>query len=319
MRHFRGVYPAIVTPFTDGGALDQGAIESLIAFLLDAGVDGFYVGGATGEGLLQDVTTRAAMAKWVVDGARGRAKVIVHVAACTTADAVTLAQMAADAGADAVAALPPIFYKVGFDGILRYYRAIAAAADVPTLVYYLPALSGATFSRDEIGTLLDIPGVCGLKFSDYNLFLLHSLREHYPEATVFSGNDEVFLPALVMGAHGTIGMTLNFMPEIYVGIYRAYSQGDLAEAQRLQYQANRAIELLFRYGAFGATKAILKMRGIDCGQPREPLIPLEDSQIENLRRDLESIQFPFNSPSNRPERQRHVHGKFQQFGPNAIP
>ena len=306
MRQFRGVYPAIVTPFTDAGVLNREAIEKLVAFQLDAGVDGFYVGGATGECLLQDVPTRAAMAKRVVDEVRGRAKVIVHVAACTTADAVTLAREAADAGADAVAALPPIFYKVGFDGIHRYYRAIAEAVDVPTLVYYLPALSGVAFSREEIGRLLEIPGVCGLKFSDYNLFLLHSIREHYPQATVFSGNDEVFLPALVMGTHGSIGMTLNFMPEIYVGLYRAYGQGDLAEAQRLQFQANRVIEILLRYGSFGATKAILKMRGIDCGQPREPLMPLEDSQYESLQRELEAIQFIF-SPSNRPERQRHSH------------
>ena len=295
MQPLRGVYPAIVTPFTASGLVNHDAVEKLLEFHLEAGVDGFYVGGTTGEGILQDISTRLAVAKLAVDRVRGRAKVIVHVAACATDDAVTLARGAAAAGADAISAIPPIFYKVGFDGIHRYYQTIAEAVDVPTLAYYIPALSGSAFSRDEIGKLLNIRGVCGLKFSDYNLFMLHSLREHYPEATIVSGNDEVFLPALVMGAHGSIGLTINSMPELFVGIYRAYGQGDLAEAQRLQFQANRAIEILLRYGAFGANKAVLKMRGIDCGQPRDPLLPLEDSQYENLHRELEAIQFTFYS------------------------
>jgi N-acetylneuraminate lyase len=291
MEPLQGVYPAIVTPFTEAGALDLKALEKVLEMQLSAGVDGFYVGGSTGEGILQDIATRRTMMRFVADRVRGKAKVIVHVAACATEDAVTLAREAASAGADAVSALPPIFYKVGFDAVERYYRTIAEATDLPLLAYYIPALSGWTFSAAEMARLLAIPGVGGLKFSDYNLFLLHGLREHHPQATVLSGNDEVFLPALVMGAHGSIGLTLNFMPRLYVGIYRAYRAGNLTEAQRLQFQANRITEIVLRYGALAACKAALKMLGIDCGPCRGPILSLTDGASDALRRELEAAGF----------------------------
>ena len=109
--------------------------------------------------------------------------------------------------------------------------------------------------------------------------------------TVFSGNDQVFLPALVMGAHASIGLTLNFMPEVYVGIYRAYQQGDLVEAKRLQFQANRVTEIIIRYGQVGAAKAVLKMLDLDCGKTRSPVMPVEGPMFESLRKELKSVSF----------------------------
>lgn len=292
MNSFGGIYPAIVTPFTASGHLDEEAVGKLASFLIERGVDGFYVGGTTGEGLLQSSETRRRMVQLIVERARhSQTRVIAHVGACSTDDAVALAKAAADVGADAVSSIPPVFYRVSFAGLCEYYRTVAEATDLPLLIYHIPALSGVGLSLGEMGRLLDLENVVGIKFSDYNHFFLRQIREHHPESIVFSGNDEVFLPALVMGAHGSIGLTLNFMPQMYVGIYRAYRQGDLAEAQRLQFLANRTIEIVIERGSLGACKAMMKMLGIDCGLPRGPVMPIEGAASDELRQELESVGF----------------------------
>lgn len=291
MKPVEGVYPALVTPLTNSGSLNEAALEKLVEFHVAAGVDGFYIGGTSGEGLLLDVATRRRLAEVVVKHARGRLKIIVHVAACATDDAVALARSAEKAGADAVSAVPPIFFQTGFDGVCEYYRRIGMATGLPLFVYYIPALSGMAFSLPELGRLFALPNVGGLKFSDYNLYLLHILRERYPEKIVFSGNDELFLPALAMGAHGAIGLTLNFMPRLYVALYRAWRAGNLAEAQRLQFQANRVIEVVLRYGQIAATKVIMGLLGVDCGPTRGPIPAIAGEAAERLRQDLASVRF----------------------------
>ncbi|MBI2437382.1 MAG: dihydrodipicolinate synthase family protein [Lentisphaerae bacterium] len=301
MTPFEGIYPALVTPLTSAGELNEAALEKLVEFHVAAGVDGLYIGGTSGEGLLLDVATRRRLAERVVSTRGGSAsggkcarglKVIVHVACCATCDAVALARAAEEAGADAISAVPPIFFKFGFDGVREYYRQIAAASRLPFLVYYIPALSGMACSLEEIGRLFELPNVQGVKFSDYNLYLLRSLREHYPAKIVFSGNDEIFLPALVMGAHGSIGLTLNFMPRLYVNIYRAFKSGNLAEAQRLQFQANRVIEVVIRHGQLASAKAIMGMlRVADCGPCRAPIASISGEAQDRLRQDLEQVGF----------------------------
>ncbi|HOJ20709.1 MAG TPA: dihydrodipicolinate synthase family protein, partial [Armatimonadota bacterium] len=115
MTDLGGVFPALLTPFDRQGQLNEPMVEALIHHLLEAGVDGFYVGGSTGEGLLMSPQERRRLTTAAVRAANGKAKVIVHVGANATDDAVDLARHAAEAGADAVSTLPPLFFKVGDD------------------------------------------------------------------------------------------------------------------------------------------------------------------------------------------------------------
>jgi len=297
MEDFKGIYPAIATPLTEAGTLNGPAFERLMDYQLGAGVDGFYVGGAAGEGLLHDVPTRKLLARLAVNRAGGKAKVIVHVGACATNDAVILARDAAEVGADAISAVPPIFYQVGVQGLYQYYLTIAEASGLPLIIYHIPALTGVNLSLKELGNLFEIQNIQGIKFSDYNLFQLERIRERYPKVTVFSGNDEVFLPALVMGAHGSIGLTLNIMPKLYVELYRAFLSGHLNMAQELQAKANRVIQVVVDCGAgfVGALKAIMQMIGFDCGLPRCPIPKLDRSLIHRIRQELTEIGF-FSDP-----------------------
>jgi len=144
---------------------------------------------------------------------------------------------------------------------------------------------------------LSAPHMVGVKFSDYNLFFMSQIREQHPNAVVMSGNDEVMLAALAMGAHGSIGMTLNIMPKLYVSLYQAHADGQLARARELQYKANRVIHIILTMGpgSMSVVKPVMKMIGFDCGEPRGPLPSTDQKTCDQIQRALEEVSF-FSDP-----------------------
>ncbi|MEO5804717.1 MAG: dihydrodipicolinate synthase family protein [Verrucomicrobiota bacterium] len=125
-----------------------------------------------------------------------------------------------------------------------------------------------------------IPNLAGIKFTRRKI--QHSW-----------GRDEILFCALSLGATGAVGSTYNYMPAIYQKVIAAFTDGDLESARAHQYSAIQIIEVMIRHGGLSAAKAIMKMVGIDCGPVRMPLRNLTDTQITNLRSDLEKIGFPF--------------------------
>ena len=136
---FKGVYPATLPPYRSDGKINAPVLQQLIEAQIRAGVNGFYVSGGTGEGILQTVEERVESVRLVMEQVDRRCPVIVHVGAVTTYDAVRLGKKIAAMGVDAISALPPIFYKVPFSAILDFYNQIASAAGKPMLAYYIPA------------------------------------------------------------------------------------------------------------------------------------------------------------------------------------
>jgi N-acetylneuraminate lyase len=163
-----GILPAIVTPVRQDGAVSVEAFQRLAARLYAAGVDGLYVNGQTGEGLLQPVEQR----KQVAEAARAVTppgkQLIVHVGAHRTEDAVELARHASRIGVQAISSLPPLG-PYSFDEVRAYYEAIASASEVPVIVYYYPAISPGVRTLEEIKLLLGIPGVIGVKYTEIDL------------------------------------------------------------------------------------------------------------------------------------------------------
>ena len=276
MKRFQGVYPALVSPVDDRGNIQAGALRDLMEWHLEVGVDGFYVAGGTGEGLLLTEDQRKELTEASVRAADGRVPIIVHVGHVSTRSAVDLACHASAAGADAVSAIPPIYYGTDPASTVGHYAAIASATPLPLIVYHIPA---ATHSRMTVGLmteLLRLPTVKGIKFSDYNHFLMRQIGLLGPDLLVYSGNDEVFLSGLVMGANGGIGLTYNFMPQLFVGIYKAFHAGDLGRARELQWRACAMIDVLLGISGstLSAAKVLLRHLGFEVGEVRRPIRPL---------------------------------------------
>lgn len=277
-----GILPALLTAFDDQG-VDTNATAKLVDTLMKAGVDGLYVGGSSGEMVLQSTDERRALLECVMENVAGRGCVIAHVGALSTADTVTLAKHAKAVGADAVSSVTPLYYKYSFREVKAYYARIAEAAELPVIIYNIPALTGMSLNRDQLGELLSIPGVGGMKFTASDFYQLERLHTDFPDHVFYNGSDEMLLSGLAAGADGGIGTTYNFQPKRMVEIRKRYLAGDMQGALALQTLANRAIEVILRNGVIPSTKALLGMLGLDVGLCREPFMPLTEEMLADLR------------------------------------
>lgn len=281
----RGILPALITPMDDRGAqVRYDSLRQLIEYHIQHGVGGFFVCGGTGEGLLLAPEERREVVAATIEQVAGRASVIAHVGALDTASAARMAAEAADLGADAISAVPPIYFKVDDDALVEHYRVIAAAAaGLPLYPYQIPSATGVDINARLMERLLAIPSLAGIKYSSYNLFDMRNIIELAPERlSVLSGFDEVCVAALTMGAHGAIGTTYNVLPATFAALYRAMQAGALDEARELQFRANRVLRALLSAPLIAGIKALLSARGIACGAPRRPQRPLADAERGRL-------------------------------------
>jgi len=236
------------------------------------------------------VEERKRVAEVVVEHNNGRGLCIIHVGHPSSDVAAELARHAESIGADAVSSVPPIYYRVGFEGMLLHYRTIAKATRLPLIAYNIPATTGVSVTEKEMRELFKIENVIGMKFTDPDYYVMRNIIELVDgNCIILSGADQLFLPALTMGAGGSIGSTQNLMPQHFVAIYEAFLRGDLEEARRLQYQANRVIRVLLSFGSVSAWKAVLAAQGFDCGPCRAPLKTLSGEEQKAVVKALEGM------------------------------
>ncbi|MFN0166536.1 MAG: dihydrodipicolinate synthase family protein [Bryobacteraceae bacterium] len=293
MAIFEGIIPALVTPFDARGQLDENMLRRLAEQFVGLGVQGLYLCGGTGEGVVLEAEERKRIATAVIDQVKGRVPVIVHVGSVSTPQSVDLAAHAASVKADAIASVPPFYYGVSRDGIGRHYAAIAATSRLPLIIYNIPGAVNVTVTPAMAADYVQaIPTLAGIKFSSYNLFEMWGMLQlQEGRFTVLSGNDEILISSLAMGAHGGVGLTYNLMPGLYLELYRRFGAGDLGRAREMQGYANQVISILLRHPVLGSAKLMLKWKGYDCGLARGPIDNPTEAQQQSLRTELEKIGF----------------------------
>ncbi len=290
MVDFKGVVPAIVTPMTPEGELNESAFREVIEFNIRSGVHGFWLAGGGGEGVLLSDEENARLAEIAADQARGRAATIMHVGTMTTSSSAKLAEAAARAGVDAICSVPPLFFRVGDDGIVEHYRAIAAAADLPLFLYNLPQCTGIELTPELIARIQErVPQLVGLKHSA-PLFANNAVFSQMG-LTCFTGSSKLMLSALAIGAAGCVDGILCAVPELYVDVWDAYNAGDLKRAVQAQEKANSVLDMVFKVGTYPATiKALVSERiGVECGDPRLPILPLTPEERTHIREGAEQF------------------------------
>lgn len=292
MQKFSGVMPALVTPCGKQGEVETTVLRELAEKLLSEGAAGFFVGGSTGEGLLLSIEERRLIAETALDVVSGRGTVIVHVGALATRDAEDLARHARDCGADAVATLPPFYYKVPPEALFEHVCRVAAAAQLPTFCYHIPALTGlAMGTLDLCAGLSQIENIAGLKFTLCNPYEMWQAT-HFEDGrfSVFNGADEMLAHGLGAGACGGIGSTYNYQMPNVRAVFDAVQAGNFTEALRGQDRMNRVIQMLLRMGGNTATeKAIIELQGIPVGPPRGPMAPFPEERKPALRDAMKEV------------------------------
>jgi N-acetylneuraminate lyase len=278
------ILPALVTPLTPAGELDSASAERLIDHLYAKGVGGLYVTGSTGEGIYLDFDLRKRLVELAISASRGRGHVIVHVGAIQAGKAMELAEHASRAGADAVSSIPPFAGGYTWAEVQAFYAELARRSTAPVIAYHIPGLTGQNQSIGNLAALLKLPNVAGFKFTDTNLYAMQRLVARFgPDQIMYNGPDEMLALGLAMGAHGGIGTTYNFMPELIMDIFHHQQAGRFAEALAAQYKANEIIEPLLVPHGLAASKQILYWQGLidhpACVAPRAALTPAEQRQL----------------------------------------
>lgn len=290
-KKFCGVIPALLTPFRDD-RVDTEALKRLVDFLIENGVHGLYPCGTTGEGMLMNSAERKLVAETVVEAAKNRVPVMVHVGAFSTSETVDLALHARSIGADAVGVVAPYFYKVDREGLLRHYKTVAdAVSDMPVYIYNLPGNTGNDIPPALAGQIAAAcPNVVGIKDSSKDLARLEAyIAQLGPEYQVIVGSDALVLPTLVMGGAGVISAVANVFPEPVVGLYNAFKAGDLKKARELQFKVNKLRDTLKQGPYLAAFKAALSMRGVEFGGSKSPLRALNADGVGKLESDLKAL------------------------------
>ncbi|WP_323764024.1 dihydrodipicolinate synthase family protein [Marinovum sp.] len=279
-----GMYAALMTGLEDNGAFSPDRQRALTAYVFGQGLTGLYIGGSSGE---SGVLERAALTEQqavVADVAKGSDQILIaHVGLPALADSVALARNAAKLGYDALSALPPHAYPFSDDEIFAYYQALAAATELPLIVYEIPLRTGRPLPLNLLVRLLDLPNVVGIKFTSEDLFKLSMLRRRRPEATYYFGFDEIFAGAATLGVDGGIGTTYNLFGKLYQALWQAVKAGDLAEMQKLQAISQEFVEILVQTGVLPGMKSALRLIGVECGPVRAPLAPRSEKAEALLR------------------------------------
>ena len=284
---FTGVMPALITPLTDEGKLNRDVLERLIEDLIAQGADGFYIGGATGEGIILDVDVHKELTTESIKIIGGRVPSIVHIARMNYNEMVDLAVHAEKAGADAISAIPPLFYSYDHEAIYRYYEGLSNAINIPIMIYNNPN-TGVHFSAEQVAELYNIKNVTAIKWTNYEFYqVMRILDLTKGEFNVISGPDEMLLCGLAAGADGCIGTTYNFlMPEVRA-VYDAFRAGDIEGARKAQTVVSTIVDELIKYNVVLATKVILEAKGYDVNHP---LYPMHDYTPEQKAEMLANLQ-----------------------------
>ncbi len=279
LKKYEGIIPAFYACYDAEGKINAEAVRELTRWFIEKGVNGLYVGGSSGECIYQSVAERKAVLENVMAEAKGKLTVIAHVACNNTADSQELAAHAESLGVDAIASIPPIYFKLPPYAIAKYWNDISAAApNTDFVIYNIPQLAGVSLTVPLLKEMLKNPRCIGVKNSSMPTQDIQMWRDE--GAIVFNGPDEQLISGLVMGAAGGIGGTYGVMPELYVKMYALVKAGDLATALEIQNDCCRIIyKMCSGHGnMYGMIKEILRRMGCpDCGSVRAPLAELVES------------------------------------------
>jgi 4-hydroxy-tetrahydrodipicolinate synthase len=287
----RGVLTALATPFAPDGQIDTSALRSLVDRSIEGGVQGVVACGSTGEFAAMTSAERRLVVETVIDQAGGRVPVVAQTGAVSTAEAVELSRHAQAAGASVLMVVAPYYEPLTLEETVDYLRTVAAAVDVPIMLYNLPAATGVNLSPEIVGQLArEVENVQYIKDTSADMAQAGKLVHSYGDViATFVGWDSLMLAALTEGAAGVMAGTANVMPAELVSIYQAMCDGELERAQAEWAAIYPLMDAIMSAPFIPAIKTALNALGFPAGRPRRPLRDLDAitaATISSLARAL---------------------------------
>ena len=291
---FKGLWPAMVTPVLESGEPAYEEIEKLVEIFISQQLDGLYILGSTGQGLLFTEEQRKKATEVVSKTSAGRIPVIVHVGSLTTAESIRLAKHAEQCGVDGISSVPPIYYTGNADTAIEHYSRIAESTSLPFFPYQLGDNSIPGDVHSFIERLLEIPNITGMKLTTNQLLNISSVHNQAGDRLkLFSGSDELFCHATLCGSVGAIGTFYNIWGVACKHVMSEFVNGNYRLGKEFMLAFQEVIQLVLPNAWTFLRKAMLLKYNIEIGQTKGPLgnsqKGWQDDQVKKILEKIESI------------------------------
>ena len=284
---FSGAFTALVTPFKNG-EVDVEALESLVEFQIEGGIDGLVPCGTTGESPTLSEEEDRLVIETVVRVTAGRVPVVAGTGSNNTASAIKYTKMAEEVGADGSLQVAPYYNKPTQEGLFRHYAAIAENTSLPLVLYNIPGRTNVTIAPETIAQLAEIPNIVGIKESTLSMNMVSDIRRLCGEEfDILSGDDPMTLPLLALGGTGVVSVASNIAPGAVSDMVAAMNSGDLARGRELHYRLLPLIRALSVETNPIPIKAAASLLGLCSDELRLPLVPMSGENLRNLQTVME--------------------------------
>ena len=287
LEKYHGVIPAFYACYDDEGNVSVERTKKLARHLVDKGVKGLYVGGSSGECIYLEKEERMATLEAVMEEVKGECTIIAHVACNNTQESQQLAAHAEKLGVDAIASIPPIYFRLPDYAIAQYWNDISAAApNTDFIIYNIPQLAGVALSVNLFKEMRKNPRVIGVKNSSMPTQDIQGFVDAGGEnCVVFNGPDEQFIAGRAIGACGGIGGTYAAMPELFLKMDELVKEGKFVEAQPIQHEVNAIIGGLCscRGHMYAVIKKVLQINeGLELGSVHRPMVGVTEEDMPKV-------------------------------------
>ena len=287
-KSFEGSIVAMVTPFRDG-KVDEVKIRELVQFHVKNGTDAIVPCGTTGESPTLSHAEHKRVVEVTIAAAAGRVPVIAGTGSNSTAEAIELTQHAKKAGADGVLMVCPYYNKPTQAGLVAHYKAVAAAVDIPIIMYNIPGRTGVNMLTETVAALAGLPNIVGMKEASGSLEQMTEVISLCGDRlTVVSGDDTLTLPLMAVGGKGVISVVANIVPKETAEMTRAALNGDWKRAKELHLRLFPLCKAMFYETNPIPVKTAMQLLGRLNGELRLPLCPMSQANRDKLQKALQA-------------------------------
>jgi len=284
---FTGSGVAIVTPF-DGLKTNYEELGKLIEMHIENDTDAIIICGTTGEASTMPDAEHIAAIKYTVEKVNGRIPVIAGTGSNDTVHAIHLSQEAEKCGADGILTVTPYYNKASQKGLVQHFTAIANSVKIPVILYNVPSRTGVNFSIATLKELAKVDNIVGIKEASGNMSYAMEVAAQVPELYMYSGNDDIIVPLMSIGAKGVISVLANVEPKATHQMCQYCLDGDFAKAAKLQLEMLDLVNKLFIEVNPIPVKTALGLMNYNVGNLRAPLCEMEPENLEKLKAAMQA-------------------------------
>lgn len=286
--NFRGLFTALITPFSQDGAFDEAGLRILITRQITARVDGIVILGSTGEAATLTKKEKERVIHIACEMCEGKLPVIVGTGSNCTRSTIEQTQLAEKLGASGALVVTPYYNKPTQEGLYTHFTAIADATNLPIILYNIAGRTAVNLATATLLRLIEVPNIVSIKEvsgqMDQIIDVIARTKQIRPKFSVLSGDDAFTLPMLSLGGDGLISVTSNVYPEQIMELVHTCLSGNFKEAQKLHEELLPTIRSIFTETNPIPLKALMEIEGMPAGPPRLPLTPLSEKNRSQLKR-----------------------------------